>query len=77
MSSREALAALIRAEIAASGLSQARLAARAVVTPKHMSQVVNGQSGSLEVLDRILAALGRDLVVATRVRTKVSDVDPA
>jgi transcriptional regulator with XRE-family HTH domain len=66
--SAEAMADLIWSEIAASGLSQATVAALAGVTPKHLSGVVGGRNGmSLDLIDLVLAQLGRELVLSTRV----------
>jgi len=73
-SSAEAMADLIWSEIAASGLSQAVVAGLTGTTPKHLSQMVNGRSGmSLDLIDQVLAQLGRELVLSTRV--KVEELD--
>jgi len=72
MSSRDALAALVWAEIAATGHSQADIAGMAGITQKHLSQIVNGHSGSLHTIDRVLAVLGRELVLSTRVPTEAA-----
>ncbi len=66
-SSRDAIRRLIRAEIVASGRTQADVAEAAGITPKHMSQIVQGKVGaSLDVVDRLLGAVGRELVLSTR-----------
>lgn len=68
MSSIERLAALVWAEITASGLRQAEIAAEVGITEKHLSRFVRGHDGmSLELIDRILAIVGRELVLSTRV----------
>lgn len=67
--SRDALVALVRAELAASGKTQTEVAAAAGITDKHLSRFVGGHDGmSLDVVDRVLAACGRELVLATRIR---------
>lgn len=69
------LASLIWSEIAASNLTQASVAAMVGITPKHLTQIVRGHAGaSLDLVDRLLAALGRELVLSTRVRTEADDV---
>lgn len=66
MTSREALARLIRAEIDAGGWRQHEIAREAGITEKHLSQIVNLKAGaSLDLVDRVLAACGRRLVLAT------------
>lgn len=67
MSTRDALASLVWAEVAASGRRQCEVAADAGITEKHMSQIVHGKTGSLEVIDAVLAAVGRVLVLGTAV----------
>jgi len=68
MASRDALATLVWAEIAISGFTQATVAEMAGITAKHLSQMINGRTvGSLDMVDRILAVLGRELVLTTRV----------
>lgn len=63
----KALAALIRAELAEQGLSQARLALRTGYTPKHISQVLTGRvTGRIEVFDRCAKALGVHFDVVLR-----------
>jgi transcriptional regulator with XRE-family HTH domain len=62
------LAALVQAEIAASGRTQAEVAAEVGITPKHLSQFVSGHCGmSLDLVDLVLRSLGRGLVLATLV----------
>lgn len=69
--SRDRLAALIRAEIRASALSQVAAARLVGVSEKHLSEIVNGHTTpSLDMVDRILAALGRELVLLTGVATR-------
>lgn len=66
MSSREALARLVWAEIAGSDQRQCDVAASVGVTEKHLSQIINGHTGvSPDLADRLLAACGRRLVLAT------------
>ena len=66
--SRDALARLIWAEIAGSGQQQQDVAATVGITQKHLSQTINGRCGmQLDMVDRVLAACGRRLVLATEV----------
>jgi transcriptional regulator with XRE-family HTH domain len=68
---RTQLAALIRAEIRNSRRDQSAVARQAGVSAKHLSEIVNGHSvPSLDLVDRILAVLGRELVLTTRVATR-------
>lgn len=68
MGSREALARLIWAEIAGSGQRQCDVADTVGITEKHLSQTINGKTGmQLDLVDRVLAACGRRLVLATEV----------
>lgn len=68
---RDQLAALIRAEIRGSGLDQKTVARLAGVSEKHVSEIVNGHVvPSLDLVDRILAVVGRELVLLTRVATR-------
>ncbi len=68
MGSREEMTALMWAEVQASGLRQVEIATNAGITEKHLSQIMRGHvTGSLDVLDAVLAACGRELVLATRV----------
>lgn len=64
--SREALARLLWAEIAGSGQRQCDIAAIVGITEKHLSQTINGRTGmSLDLVDEVLRACGRRLVLAT------------
>lgn len=64
--SREALAELVWAEIAAAGMTQHHAALLAGVTDKHLSQFITGKSGmSLDLVDRVLSACRRRLVLTT------------
>jgi transcriptional regulator with XRE-family HTH domain len=68
--SSAAIASLIWAEIAASGRTQADVCTAVGITQKHMSRFVTGKTGmSLDLVDAILADLGRELVLSTRVKT--------
>lgn len=68
MTSQEALASLVWAEIAASGRTQADVCAAVGITEKHLSRFVNGHDGmSLDLVDAVLAELGRELILATAV----------
>lgn len=70
--SRAAMHSLIWAEVKTSGMRQAEVAAAAGITEKHLTQIMRGHiTGSLDVLDAILAACGRELVLSTRVRSEV------
>jgi len=67
--SRTAMQALLWAEVRTSGLRQVEVAAGAGITEKHLSQILRGHiTGSLDVIDAILAACGRELVISTRVQ---------
>lgn len=73
-STREALAELIWLEIRASGMRQQQVACEAGITEKHLSQILNLKCGaSPDVVDRILGALGRRLVLATVVEPDGDD----
>lgn len=66
--SRERLTALIRTEVRGSHLTQRRVAGLAEISEKHLSEILNGHTlPSLDVADRILAVLGRELVLVSRV----------
>jgi plasmid maintenance system antidote protein VapI len=66
VTSREALAHLLWAEIKASGFRQVAVAAAAEITEKHLSQMLNGRCDvNPDIADRIFAACGRRLVLAT------------
>lgn len=59
---------VIWAEIQASGRTQAEVCEAVGVTQKHLSSYLNGRNGmQLELVDRILLELGRELVLSTRV----------
>jgi transcriptional regulator with XRE-family HTH domain len=61
-----ALAALVRAEIEASGRRQYEVAAAAGITVKHLSRFMCGHDGmSLDLVDAVLDACDRRLVLAT------------
>jgi plasmid maintenance system antidote protein VapI len=61
-------------EIAASGRTQQGVAEAVGITPKHLSGMVRGHNGmGLDLVDALLAALGRELVLSTRVRTEAPD----
>ena len=67
--SRAAMQSLLWAEVKSSGLRQVEIAAQAGITQKHLSQIMRGHlTGGLDVIDAILAACGRELVLSTRVR---------
>lgn len=73
-STREAFAELLWLEIRASGMRQLEVAAEAGITEKHLSQILNLKCGaSPDIVDRILAALGRRLVLATVVKPDGDD----
>jgi hypothetical protein len=75
MTSREAIARLVWAEIAAAGYRQHDMAETVGITPKHLSQMVNVKVGAnLDIVDRILAACGRRLVLATEPITEQPEV---
>lgn len=66
MSTKTALADLLRAEIAASGPRQYEIARTLGISEKHLSQMVCGKVGlSLTLVDQILALCGRRLVLDT------------
>ena len=72
MTSRESLVRLLRDEIELSGHRQYDLATATGVTPKHLSQTLNGATGpSLDLVDAVLAECGRRLVLATAPLTAV------
>lgn len=74
--SAAALAELVWSEITASGLSQADVCAAAGITQKHLSRFVRGHSGmALDLVDHVLAQLGRVLVLSTRPRLEPTDGD--
>ena len=68
MSSVWYLREVIFGEIQASGRTQAQVCEAVGLTSKHMSSFLNGHCGmQLDLVDRILAELGRELVLSTRV----------
>lgn len=74
MSTREAMARLVWAEIAAAGYRQQDMAETVGITPKHLSQMVNVKVGvNPDLLDRILAVCGRRLVLGTEPITTPPD----
>lgn len=78
LSSREALARLVWAEIASAGHRQQDMAETVGITPKHLSQIVNGRVGANpDIVDRILAACGRRLVLATEPITEKEETTSA
>jgi DNA-binding phage protein len=67
MSTREALADLVRAEICASGQTQTAIAASAGITLKHLNRFLRGHDGmALDLVEKVLTACGRRLVLATQ-----------
>lgn len=67
MTLQDGLRSLLADELRAAGVSQAEAARRLGVTAKHMSQMLTGRAPlSLVWADRIAAACGRDLLVASR-----------
>jgi hypothetical protein len=65
-STREAFAVLLWREIAAAGYRQRDMAPIVGITEKHLSQMLNLKVGiNPDIADRILAACGRRLVLAT------------
>lgn len=68
MSTRQALQDLLWREIRVSGMRQVEVAGEAGITEKHLSQILHGKVGANpDVVDRILSALGRRLVLGTAV----------
>jgi transcriptional regulator with XRE-family HTH domain len=66
MTTAEALAALVRAEVEASGRRQYEIAAAVGITVKHLSRFMCGHDGmSLDLIDAVLDACDRRLVLAT------------
>jgi plasmid maintenance system antidote protein VapI len=77
MGSSDALASLVWAEVAASGCRQAEVCRAVGISQKHLSEMVNGRAGmSLDLVDRVLAAVGRELVLSTRVQVDSPRVGP-
>lgn len=78
MASSWFLREIVFGEIQASGRTQAEVCEAVGVTEKHMSQFLNGHSGmSLDLVDRILAELGRVLVLGTRANPGPAAVEGA
>lgn len=74
LGTREALARLLWAEMAAAGHRQCDIAAAVGITEKHLSQIVNVKvSARPEFVDAILATCGRRLVVSTEPITEPPD----
>lgn len=66
VSTYKRLAALVRAEILASGHTQHEIADAVGITPKHLSGFLCGYSGmSLNLVDQVLDACDRQLVLST------------
>ena len=66
LSSRDGLAQLIWSEIAGSGQRQCDVARVVGITEKHLSRTVQGRAGmQLDMVDRVLAACRRRLVLST------------
>ena len=77
MTTREALARLLWLEIRASGMRQVDIAAEAGITEKHLSQILHLKVGaSADMTDRILATLGRRLVLGTAVLPEAERITP-
>jgi transcriptional regulator with XRE-family HTH domain len=78
MSSRDALARLVweAVDACAQWRWQYEVAAAVGITEKHLSQMAHGKVGmSLAMADRLLAACGRRLVLATEPITEIEEVD--
>lgn len=66
MTSTLGLAAVLCAEVRASGLTQAQIARAIGCSVKHVNEVLRGRAGcSLDFADSILGAIGRQLVLTT------------
>jgi len=67
MRSLHALRGLVEAEIVASGRTQTDICVAVGISQKHLSTYLVGHNGmSLDLVDRVLAEVGRELVLATR-----------
>jgi len=67
MASSWYLREVVWGEIQASGRTQAEVCEAVGITPKHMSSFLNGHGGmQLDLVDRILLELDRELVLSTR-----------
>jgi hypothetical protein len=74
VTTKEALARLLWAEMAAAGHQQQDVAASVGISEKHLSQMVNLKSGmSLTLVDQILAHCGRRLILATEPITQSAE----
>lgn len=70
-----ALRDLLVSECAASPLARAAIAARAGITDALLGEILLGRKGfSLYMAERIMAAVGRELVVGTRSTASVPPV---
>lgn len=68
---RDRLAALVWAEVKTSGLRQCEVACEAGITEKHLNQMFHGKASmSWGMAERVLAAVGRRLVVGTEIVTE-------
>lgn len=68
------LAVLVWAEVKASGARQVEVAADAGISEKHLSQMFNGKVRmSVGMADRLLGAVGRRLVIGTKLVTEEAD----
>ena len=66
MDSMTSLRVVIRSEIEASGRTQADVCTAVGITQKHLSMFLRGKAGmQLDMADRVLAELGRELVLST------------
>jgi transcriptional regulator with XRE-family HTH domain len=76
MSSSHRLMVLLRSEMRGSGLDQKDIAGLAGISEKHLSEIANGHAvPRLSLVDQLLTALGRELVLITREATR-SASDP-
>lgn len=65
------LRTLVALEIAHADRTRASVCAAVEISEKHLSQFLVGHCGmSFELVDRVLAELGRELVLSTRVRKR-------
>lgn len=70
----DSLRLTIRAALAHSGITQAELARRLHLSPKHVCQVLKGRAGlSIDMADRMLAACDWRLVVGAHPTTEEVD----
>lgn len=69
--SLHALRALVEGELAASGRTQADICDAIGISQKHLSRFLVGRDGmSLDLVDRVLTELDRQLVLSTTVRNR-------